>query len=269
MIRRSHVTALLRKEWLELRTIWGAWLPGLLTVPVVALPFLFAIVLPALFNEPLEESDFADQLDRVGTVWPAVAHLPPRAAVQAFVFQQFLAAVVLVPVTGAMSLAAHSVIGEKQTRALEPLLATPLTSLELLLAKVLGSLLPSLALEAATVAIYLGLVGWAADPGVLPALLSWRTAVVILALGPLSTLVGLQLVVLASTTAKDPRSAQQVGVLVVLPLVAILVAPTMSAFWVTGGQLVVASLVLLALWVALLAGSARLFDGERILTRWR
>jgi ABC-2 type transport system permease protein len=168
-----------------------------------------------------------------------------------------------------MSLAAHSIVGEKQTRALEPLLSTPLTPLELLLTKVLGSLLPSLVLEAATVAVYLALVAGTADPGVLPALLSWRSAMVVLVIGPLVTLVGLQLVVLASTRAKDPRSAQQVGVLVVLPLVVVLVAPSMSAFWVTGTQLVLAAMGLLALWMALLSGSARLFDGERVLTRWR
>ena len=43
-----------------------------------------------------------------------------------------------------MSVAAYSVIGEKQARTLEPLLATPITTFELLAAKVLGALLPAL-----------------------------------------------------------------------------------------------------------------------------
>ena len=46
-----------------------------------------------------------------------------------------------------MSLAAHSIISEKQSRSLEPLLATPLTPTELLLAKVAAALAPAFLLE--------------------------------------------------------------------------------------------------------------------------
>ena len=53
------------------------------------------------------------------------------------------------PITGAMALAAHAIVGEKQARTLEPLLATPITTTELLVAKVLGALVPTLAISAA------------------------------------------------------------------------------------------------------------------------
>ena len=42
-----------------------------------------------------------------------------------------------------LSAAAHAVVGEKQARTLEPLLATPITTVELLVAKVLGALVPT------------------------------------------------------------------------------------------------------------------------------
>ena len=63
------------------------------------------------------------------------------ARVQLFIFQQFLIVFLLMPITGAMALAAHAIVGEKQARTLEPLLATPITTGELLVAKVLGALL--------------------------------------------------------------------------------------------------------------------------------
>ena len=56
----------------------------------------------------------------------APADLSDDARVQLFLFQQFLLVFLLMPITGAMSLASHAVIGEKQARTLEPLLATPL-----------------------------------------------------------------------------------------------------------------------------------------------
>ena len=51
----------------------------------------------------------------------------------------------LTTVTGGMSVAAHSVIGEKQARTLEPLLATPLKTSELLAAKVISAAIPGVA----------------------------------------------------------------------------------------------------------------------------
>ena len=68
---------------------------------------------------------------------------------QWFLFQQFLMVFLLMPITGAMALAAHAIVGEKQARTLEPLLATPITTTELLIAKVLGALVPTLAISLA------------------------------------------------------------------------------------------------------------------------
>jgi ABC-2 type transport system permease protein len=57
--------------------------------------------------------------------------------VQTFLFHQFSLLLLLVPIVSATALATHAVIGEKQSRALEPLLATPISTIELLAAKAL------------------------------------------------------------------------------------------------------------------------------------
>jgi len=62
--------------------------------------------------------------------------------------------------------------------------------------------------------LYAGAVALTADPGVLGALLSWRSAILVGLLGPFAALSALQLVVLSSTRARDPRAAQHIGVLV-------------------------------------------------------
>lgn len=262
----ARVAALWRKEWLEMRGTLAPWLPGLLMVPVIALPFVFAVVIPRLAGEPLEQSDFATHLGAATAVWPALATLPPSAAVQAFLFQQFLTLVLLVPVSGAMSLAAHGLTGERQARTLEPLLVTPMTPVELLLAKVLAALVPALGLGLVSAGLYLGMVTAVAEPGVARTLLSARTALLMLVGGPLLTAVALQLVVLASTRAKDPRSAQQVGVLVVLPLVGVLVAQAAGAFWLTAASILLGSGLLALLWLALLGLSVAVFEPERMLS---
>lgn len=262
----ARVLALLRKEWLDMRGTLAPWLPGLLMIPVIALPFVFAVVVPRLAGEPLEQSEFAEHIDAVRRAWPALSALSARAAVQVFVFQQFLTLVLLVPVSGAMSLAAYGVIGERQGRTLEPLLATPMTSVEFLLAKVVAAWLPAMALGLLTAALYLGVVAVVAEPGVIRVLLSLRTALLVLLGGPLLAAVALQMVVLASSRSKDPRSAQQVGVFVVLPLVGVLIAQGMGAFWLTVPAILGVSAVLALLWLALLGLSVAVFEPERMLS---
>ena len=86
--------------------------------------------------------------------------------VQAFVFHQFALLLLLVPIVSATALATHAVIGEKQSRALEPLLATPISTLELLAAKALTPFLFALALTWSAVGLYvLGALAFA-EPGV-------------------------------------------------------------------------------------------------------
>jgi ABC-2 type transport system permease protein len=134
---------------------------------------------------------------------------------------------------------------------------------------VLAALAPALMLETVALVLYGGAVAATAEPGVLGALMSGRSAVLLFLLGPLAALLGLQLVVLSSTRARDPRAAQQIGVLVVMPIVGMLVGQSAGTFWLTGLQLLIVAATLAALWLGLLALSAATFDGERVLTRWK
>jgi ABC-2 type transport system permease protein len=175
----------------------------------------------------------------------------------------------LTPVTGAMALAAHSIVGEKQSRALEPLLATPITTVELLAAKVFGALIPTLAISLAGLALYaVGIVLFAA-PGVGPAMASARTLLLVALLAPAAALVSLQSAVLISSRVNDPRTAQQFGVLIIIPLSAILVAEFTGTLWLSASALAVAGIALLIVWCLLFLLSVALFDRETILTRWR
>lgn len=268
MIDRHRVRALLWKERLELRGSLAPFVPGLLMFGVLVVPFAIAVGVPAVSGEAFDDPDLVEAVDAVREFWPAVAGLDRHAAIQAFLFQQFLMLLVLVPVSGAISLAAHGVVGEKHARTLEPLLATPVTPLELLLAKVLSALWPALVLEAVAAALYFAGIGWLASPGVLGALTTGRTALVLAGLGPIAALLALQLVVLASTRAKDPRTAQQVGVFVILPILVPVMAQGIG-WWVSGTVVLTATAAGAALWLVLLCLSVALFDQERILTQWK
>lgn len=266
----NRIAALLAKEAQDLWRTRSALLPALLMLVVLAVPFLIALGIPRLTGESMaEDGDIARGLEGARAYWPEIAAVSPAGAVEAFIFQQFLMMVVLVPVTGSMSLAAHSIIGEKQGRTLEPLLATPLTTAELLVAKVLAALLPALALEAVAAALYFGGIAVLAQADVLGALVTARTLLVLLLLAPLATLIALQIVVIASSRVNDLRAAQQFGTLIVLPIVALMIAQGTGSFWLTVPMILLAALALFVVWALLLLVGIGLFDREQILTRWK
>jgi ABC-2 type transport system permease protein len=266
----TRVLALLEKELADLRQNPGLFMPAALTgFFSILLPFIVAIVVPQVTGERLSDSsDFEIAVEMYKTE-PSVQGLDPEGAVQAWIFQQFLVLLVLTPVAGSMSVAAYSVIGEKQARTLEPLLATPLTTFELLAAKVLGSLLPALALTLACFGLYVAGVAVFAQPGVFRALLTARSLAILFVLGPLAALAALQLAVCVSSRVNDPRSAQQIGALIILPIAGLLVMQLTGSFLLTVPVIGFIALALAGVNAGLMLVGIALFDRESILTRWK
>ncbi|MEO5896207.1 MAG: ABC transporter permease, partial [Vicinamibacterales bacterium] len=143
------------------------------------------------------------------------------------------------------------------------------TTAEMLLSKVLAAFLPSLVIEVAGLVIYMLLVTAFAAPGVVAAIFNLRTALLVGGIGPFASLAALQATIAVSSRVNDPRSAQQIAVLLVLPLVGMLVGQVAGAFVVTTAVLVALTLALAAAWIILLLLSVALFQRETILTRWR
>jgi len=263
----SRIRALLAKEFLDLVRNRAALVPvAIVTVMSLVLPFLIIIVIPAMTGDPLGRD--ADLL-KVSAAAGAHDQLSTDGQIQFFLFEQFLMLFLLTPITGAMALAAHSVVGEKQARTLEPLLATPISTVELLVAKVLGALLPTLAISLAGLVIYFAGIAALAAPGVVEAMATGRTALLILVIGPAAALVSLQAAIVISSRVNDARTAQQFGVLIIIPLTAVLVAQFLGAVWLSAAMLVLIGLALVVVWVLLTVLSAALFERETILTRWR
>lgn len=266
----TRVLALLGKELAELRANPALFVPAILTgAASIVLPFFVAIVVPAVTGERLADSgDFAVALEMYG-LEPRSRGLDAEAAIQAWIFQQFLVLLVLTPVAGSMSAAAYSVVGEKQARTLEPLLATPITTFELLAAKVLGAFVPALVLTAAVFGVYLAGVALLARPGVAGMLLLPRPLGIVFLLGPLAALAALQLAVCVSSRVNDARSAQQIGALVVLPVAALLVAQLMGSLQLTLQAILLMAAALALVNAALMRLAVSLFNRESILTRWK
>ena len=98
--------------------------------------------------------------------------------------------------------------------------------------------------------------------------MTWRSAVLVCLLGPFAALAALQATIAVSSRVHDPRSAQQIAALLVLPLVVMVVGQIAGAFYVPTALLGALSVGAAGTWVVLILLSVALFERETILTRW-
>lgn len=180
----------------------------------------------------------------------------------------WFAVYLIMPVFVPILISSHSVAGEKERRTLEPLLASPVTPLELLIGKSLASLVPSFAIcviAFVALSISVDLVAWDIVKGPLLPSAMWIFGVLVIA--PLFAFFGNGISVVISARVGDARLAQQFSGLFVLPLVGL--AGGQFAGWLKAGVAYYAALggFVLVLDLLLLFLARRLFDRERMMGR--
>lgn len=238
-------------------------------VLLVGLPFFFVSLaltgLWAVARVP-EASLLQDPPPLAGIA--RLAGLSARDRFQGALAMQFLTLFMLVPLLIPVSTATYSVVGEKRDRSLEPLLATPLRTMELLLAKGVAAFLPATLTTVGAYTVYAFVAGWLVQSGRVYALVFGVVPLlVILLVGPLLSLLAVGLALIVSSRSTDPRSAELVGSVVVVPLLGVLVAQLFGLFQLSVPGLLLTSAFLACLSVALLFVAARLFSRASILSR--
>lgn len=261
--RLSRALAVYRKDLLDLRKN-RALLWSMLALPLVIVVTPLGVVF-AYVRNPNDPN-----LKAIALYYDLSVDLANTARflvdkVLADWFVVYLVMPVFVPIL----ISSHAVAGEKEKRTLEPLLASPVTPLELVIGKSLASLVPSVLL--CTFAFFLLCVGvdvvaWPlAKELVLPNGM-WLFGVFVIA--PLFAFFGNGVAVLLSARVGDSRLAQQLAGLMVLPLVGL--AAGQFAGWLkagTGYYALIGGLVLL-LDLVIVVVARRLFDRERLMSRW-
>ncbi|XXF76435.1 ABC transporter permease subunit [Myxococcaceae bacterium GXIMD 01537] len=180
-------------------------------------------------------------------------------------FGMFLVMPVFVPIL----ISSQSVAGEKERRTLEPLLASPVTSAELVAGKSLASLVPSVAITWAAFLVFcvgVDVVAWPLVHAPLMPNALWSFGIFILA--PLFAFFGNGVAVLISARVNEARTAQQLSALFVLPLVGLVGGQVAGLLTAGVGYYVAQGAVVLVLDVVLLLASIRLLDRERLVSRW-
>ncbi len=196
--------------------------------------------------------------------------LDVREQFQASLALQFLTLFLLIPLLIPISTATYSVVGEKRDRTLEPLLASPLRTEELLVGKAVASLTPGLLVAVTAYVVYAGLSSLVIDNArVFSYVLGPIPLLVMGVLAPLLGLLGVGLALLISSRSTDPRAAEQITSVLVLPLMGVFVAQVLGLVQIAPWSVVVSAVVLAVVDALLFVVATHVFKRGEILTRWR
>jgi ABC-2 type transport system permease protein len=168
------------------------------------------------------------------------------------------------------TLASYSILGEKIEQSLEPLLATPTTDSELLFGKTVASFLPSVGVIYITSIIFMILsdaftynaFGYLFFPNL-------SMAFILLLAVPLSSILSIQLNVIISSRVNDMRTANQLGMLLFIPFMAVYILLVTNVLSLNIANLLLISTLLLFIDLVLFYISKTIFRRDDILTKWK
>lgn len=271
MLDFSRVVAVLRREAQEIVKSRGLMLaiflpPILLTVlPLVAI----AVVGRALASDPTASGKATD----LGPMIQQMPELADWSAVEVTLFvvlNQFLVFFLMMPLIVSMSIAAQSIVGEKQTKSLEPLLATPIKTGELLFAKALAAMIPAVFATWGAFLIFIVVGRFLIESDrVYAAILNPKWLVAMLILAPLLALLAVSVTVIMSSRVNDTRTVQQIGGFLVMPIVLLGVAQTTGLILLNAFTFVIGAIMVAIIDALILRIGIRLFQREKILTQWK
>ncbi|TAH51157.1 MAG: hypothetical protein EYC68_11505 [Chloroflexota bacterium] len=265
----ARVLAVVRHEVQEILKSRGLmmaiFLPPLLMtlIPLATVAFLGRAI-------GTETSGDMNDLGPLLQLMPELRDWQAGEVVMFIVLNQFLVFFLMMPLIIPMSIAAQSIVGEKQSKSLEPLLATPIKTGELLFAKALSAVLPAVLATWAAFLIFL-IVGrfLIESDRVYNALLNPKWLIGMLILAPLLSLLSVSLALIISSRVNDTRAVQQIGGFIVLPIVILGVAQTAGLILLNSFTFILGAGIVAALDVIILRVGVSLFQREKILTQWK
>ena len=266
----KKIKTIVTKEWMEV------FKNKMVIFTVAFLPLIMtAIPLAMLYSmrgtsSAVTTSQTAGQLPKELTSQICSADLTGSECFQVYMVSQFMMLFMLIPVAIPGSIAAYSIVGEKTTRSLEPLLATPITTIELLVGKCLAAVIPAVAATFAAYGVFsAGAFLLISNKTMLQAFFEPQWLIAIFLLGPLLALLATTFAMMVSSRVNDPRVAEQVSMVIIIPVLGGFFGQVAGAFVLNSQLILIVALVMIALDALMMYLSTQVFDRESILTRWK
>jgi len=264
----KHIRTIIDKEWAEV------FKNRMVLFTIIFIPLIFTIlplVMLSLTGQGMQDIGGVGAADvPVEFLSACSPDMTAGECMQIYIVNQFLLLFMMMPVIIPVTIAAYSIVGEKATHSLEPLLATPITTLELLAGKSLAAALPAILIGWLSFGIFLAalpLIGvsravihYIAGP-------TWLLA--ILVAGPLMAIAAVNFALFVSSRVNDPRAAEQIASILIVPILGLIFAQLAGVIVINLVVMLgfVGGMVLLDMGLIFLG--VTIFQRENILTRWK
>jgi ABC-2 type transport system permease protein len=262
----DKIRTIVGKEWSEV------FKNKLVFFTVLFLPLILAI-LPlgtiVAFNQLDAESVEMSTSEIEGFADLMCSGLTAVDCTYVYTLNLFVLMFMILPVAIPVTIASYSIVGEKTTRSLEPLLATPITTIELLLAKMIAAILPAIGATWLAFGIFLLGAYLLAPDNVFSAFFDVMWLIAIFVVAPLLALLSTSIAVILSSRVTDPRVAEQMSVVVILPLIMLILGQSIGLILIDRQVMLIIAAVVFVLDVLLVYLAVKLFQRETILTRWK
>jgi len=272
-MRFNKAMLVFRKDWIEICRNWQV------LMPIIVVPLIFSVVLPLVLT--LIPSVTISQGGSLGELEVFIENLPIHIEEQLRNFSEpqimvyimavyFLAPLFLIiPLMASSVIASDSFAGEKERKTIEALLATPISDEELFFGKMLVSFIPSMIVTIISFIVYsiiFDIMTFNLFNGmILLPNIDW--ILLIFGLAPTLALASIGLTVMISVRVKGFREAQQISVLLLIPILALVFGQISGAF-ILGPYVILALVILFSIidFVVFRVG-VKLFNREEVLSK--
>lgn len=262
----KKVWTIISKEWAEV------FKNRLVLFSVAFLPLMF-IALPVITMVSTSSFTSADTGSFSEADFPGFEEmcvgLSEAECGQVYMMNLYTLMFMILPVAIPVTIAAYSIVGEKTARSLEPLLATPITTVELLAGKALAAMIPAIAATWLSFAIYVAAMRYLLSDAAFGHLLDPIWLLAIFVVGPLLTLLSVVVALMISSRVSDPRVAEQLSMVIIVPVIVGIVGQSVGLFLVDRSMVLLVGLAVLLLDLILGYVALQAFQRETILTRWK
>jgi ABC-2 type transport system permease protein len=236
---------------------------------MASFPLVFSVAIPMIYLLTLPKNVTWADIEMFTGIMPALNDMLPGQAIIYYLVQSNLPFYLMMPAVIPTLISSYSIVGEKKCGTLEPMLATPVSTMDILFGKSLAAAIPSILITWISFLIFMALVDLATAPlfgyYILPDA-KWLISLFITA--PLLSLASVYMSVLASSRINDIRAAQQVSAVFIIPIMSCFILQLFGIISLDIGIILIISAALLLLDIMLAFAGVMIFNREDILTKW-
>lgn len=236
---------------------------------MASFPLVFSVAIPLIYLLTLPTNVTKADIAMFDGILPEFSSMSPRQILVYYIVQSNMPFYLMMPSVIPTMISSYSIAGEKKGGTLEPLLATPISSSDILFGKSLAAVIPSVLITWLSFGIYTLLVNFMTKDvfgyPILPNDL-WLISIGLTA--PLLSLMSVYSCILVSSKVNDIRAAQQVSAVFVIPIMAIFILQLFGYVSLSTYTLILFTAFILIVDVFLMRAGSIIFKREEILTKW-